>query len=208
MDAIYCYSYVEDAPSAEVLRRLVETRNTIATRKLHFFDGFPSKTGGCSALKSRCPSFVNMAKGGLYTVSLADLDKEPCAGALIRQWFKIPDKQPISLPKELIFRVAIREIESWIIADHNAWARFIGIPASNFSVTPDELRDPKLHLLNVIKRKGRKKFHKDMLPRGTASIGPLYNEKMCEFIQNKWNPERAQKNSPSLKRAIHAINNI
>ncbi len=208
MDAIYCYSYVEDDPSAEVLRRLVAARNTTATRKLLFFDGFPTKTGGCPALKRRCPSFFHMAKGGLYTVSLADLDNERCAGALIRKWFGIPDKHPISFPKELTFRVAIREIESWIIADHDAWAKFIGIPAINFSVTPDELRDPKLHLLNVIRSKGRKKFHKDMLPRGTASIGPLYNEIMCEFIQNKWNPERAQENSPSLKRAIHAINEI
>jgi len=208
MEAIYCYSYVEDALSAEVARRLVAERNASAVRKLLFFDGFPTVTGGYSALEKKCPAFLNMAKGGLYTVSLTDLDTRACAGALIRQWFAIPDAQPIILPKQVVFRVAIREVESWIIADRDAWAEYIEIAASNFANAPDDLPDPKLHLLNVIRKKGRKKYHKDMLPTGTASIGPGYNDVLCEFVQQQWSPVRASGHSPSLTRAINALNKV
>ncbi len=208
MEDIYCYSYVEDAPSADVVRKLVAERNISAAYKLLFFDGFPTVTGGNIALKKKCPSFLNMAKGGLYTVSLTDLDTRPCAAALIRQWFSIPDEQPIELPKQVVFRVAIREVESWIMADRDAWAEHVKIPADNFSAAPDELPDPKLHLLNVIRKKGRKRYRKEMLPTRTASIGPGYNDVLCEFVQHHWNPLRASANSPSLERAIKAFRDI
>jgi len=92
------------------------------------------------------------------------------------------------------------------MADRGAFARFLGIPVANFSSKPDRLEDPKQHLLNVLRQKGQKRWHKEMLPqRPTAVIGPLYNEKLCGFIENKWNPARARKNSPSLSRAIDAL---
>ena len=208
MDDIYCYSYVEDAPSAEVARKLVAERNASVAHKLLFFNGFPAMTGGCGALEKKCPAFLNMAKGGLYTVSLTDLDTRACAGALIREWFGISNAQSIALPKQVVFRVAIREVESWIMADRQAWAEYIGIPVGNFAVAPDDLPDPKLHLLNVIRKKGRKKRHREMLPTGTASIGPGYNDVLCEFVQQHWSPVRASAHSPSLKRAIKAVNKV
>jgi hypothetical protein len=149
-----------------------------------------------------------MANGGQYTLALTDLDTRACAGALIRQWFSIPAGQPIALPKEVVFSVAVREIESWIIADRTAWAKFIGIAAANFASTPDDLDDPKQHLLNVIRNKGRKKRHRDMLPTGTASIGPGYNDVLCEFVQQHWSPARASAHSPSLRRAITALHQV
>jgi hypothetical protein len=205
MAEIYCYSYVEDAPSAEVACKLVAERNASAAHRLLFFDGFPFVTGGCSALAKKCPAFLNMAKEGLYTLTLTDLDTRPCAGALIRQWFAIPAAQPIALPKEVVFRVAVREVESWIIADIDAWAAYIEIAAANFSGAPDTLPDPKQHLLNVVRKKGRKNYHKDMIPAGTASIGPGYNDVLCEFVREHWSPARASAQSPSLKRAIMAL---
>jgi len=210
MEDIYCYSYVEDAPSAEVARTLVAERNAICAHKLVFFAGFPALTGGWSALREKCPCFLNMAKGGLYTVSITDLDTRACAAALIRDWFAIPPAEALILPKEVVFRVAIREVESWIIADVKAWADYIGIPRGNFSTAPDELSDPKLHLLDVVRRKGRKSCHKGMLPRpdGTASIGPEYNNVLCEFVRTHWSPTRASAHSPSLRRSINALNNI
>jgi len=208
MGDIYCYSYVEDAPSAVVTRKLVASRNVSAADKLVFFEGFPAVTGGCTALERKCSSFVNMAKGGLYTVSLADLDTFACAPALIRQWFAIPYAQPIALPKEIVFRVAIREVESWIIADREAWAEYIEIAAGNFAAAPDDHPDPKLHLLSVIRKKGRRKYHKEMLPAGTASIGPRYNDVLCEFVEQHWSPDRASAHSPSLRRAIKAMNRV
>ncbi len=146
-----------------------------------------------------------MAKTGIYTFIITDLDNRRCAGMMIREWFSIPSPQPISLPMELLFRIAVREVESWILADRKAWAKYIKIPVDNWPRTPDQLADPKQYLLNVIRSKGRKKAHKEMLPLGTAHIGPRYNEILSEFIASQWSPPRAAALSPSLKRSIDAL---
>lgn len=99
----------------------------------------------------------------------------------------------------------MREVESWILADHAAWAEYIGIAEANFSKFPDQLDDPKEHLLNVIRRKGNTRTHREMLPGNKAYIGPRYNEVLCDFVDSIWNPERAEKNSPSLARALSAL---
>lgn len=187
---------------------MVAQRNATAAQKLLFVEGFPGITGGCSKLEEKCPAFINMAKGGIYSVTLTDLDTHPCPGGLIRRWFGIPRNRPIALPREIIFRIAVREVEAWIIADRHSWAEYIGIAAGHFADAPDELPDPKLHLLNVVRKKGRKKVHKDMLPRGTASIGPSYNEVLCNFVQRYWSPVRAAEHSPSLGRAINALSKV
>ncbi len=202
MATIYCYSFVEDEPSAAVVRRLVSTRNAQAKNQLIFHPGFPAIMNGCSEIRKKCHSFIKMAKAGLYTLTLTDLDSAACAGELIRTWFQIPK---IALPKEVIFRVAVREIESWILADHIALSRYIQIAAANFSSDPDTLKDPKQHLLGIVRKKGKRKIHKEMLPEGSASIGPRYNEVLCDFVRTTWCPNRAARRSPSLDRAIKAL---
>lgn len=205
MEDVYCFSYVEDAPSAAVAHKLVATRNAQMEHSLVFRNGFPAVMGGYGAIKSNCEAFLKMAKGGIHSFILTDLDTAECACSLIRSRFSIPNNDDVVLPPQCIFRVAVREVESWIIADHEAWAAFIGIPAANFSTQPDQLDDPKRHLLNVIRRKGRKKIHREMLPHGAAQIGPRYNEILCDFVDSSWEPERAAKSSPSLDRAFKAL---
>lgn len=205
MEDIYCFSYVEDAPSAAVAQKLVATRNAKMENALIFRSGFPAIKGGYGAIKSNCEAFLKMTKSGIHSFILTDLDKAECACSLIRRWFSIPDNNDVILPPECIFRVAVKEVESWIIADHEAWGAFIGIPPANFSTQPDQLDDPKGHILSVIRRKGRKKIHREMLPQGAAQIGPRYNDILCDFVENLWEPERAAKRSPSLDRALKAL---
>ena len=202
---LYCYSFVEDSPSAAVAQKLVTVRNALSESRLIFIDGFPAVMGGLNAIKERCGAFLNMAQASIYTFVITDLDTGECACTLIRDWFEIPTNEQVSLPNEVIFRVAVREVESWILADRAAWARHIGIPAANFTTDPDSLDDPKLYLLSIIQRKGRKRIHREMLPFGTAHIGPRYNEVLCDFVTDKWSPERAARKSPSLDRALKAL---
>lgn len=205
MNDVYCFAYVEDAPSAAVMIKLVETRNAQLEHKLIFRNGFPSIMRGYGAIKKKCQAFLNMAFAGSHTFILTDLDTAESACNLIRDWFAIPQGNPTNLPPQCIFRIAVREIESWILADHTAWAEYIGIPAANFSKHPEQLDHPKEHLLNVIRKKGNTKIHREMLPKESAHIGPQYNDVMCKFIENLWMPERAAENSPSLKRALGAL---
>jgi hypothetical protein len=207
MADMYCYSYVEDQPSAEVARKIVDARNLLCDNSLLFRDGFPSVLGGSGGIKKKAPSFLEMARGGLYTFILTDLDSEECPPTLIRKWFPTVG-DPALLPKETVFRVAVREVEAWILADRDAFAKFMGIPKANFPEFPDDLDDPKQHLLGVLRRKGRKKRHREMLPRGNAHIGPGYNAEICRFIEKKWSPLRAAAKSPSLRRAIEALKRL
>ncbi|MCF6287015.1 MAG: DUF4276 family protein [Candidatus Hydrogenedentes bacterium] len=210
MDDIYCYAFVEDAPSKEVVVKLLEHRNesSSSSRRLCFVQGFPSVMHGSGNLRKKCPSILEMAKGGTPVICLVDLDATSCAGVLLADWFSIQKGRKPAFPDGLVFRVAVREVEAWIMADVRAWSSYIGIPAANFSNAPDELSDPKQYLLNVIRKKGKKKIHAEMLPQGTAHVGPCYNEVLCKFVQTKWSPSRAAEHSPSLGRAIQSLQRL
>ncbi len=200
------YAYVEDPPSEAVARRLVAHVNQTSTVRFTFKDGFPSIEHGFGNIRKKVPALIKMAKKGQSSLVITDLDTTPCPPDLLREWAGLPKPRPLALPKRLIFRVAIREIESWIMADRDAFARFMGIPKANFAPLPEQLSDPKQHLLNVLRSKGRKKWHKEMLPKGPlAAIGPRYNEKLCEFVVDEWEPGRAKNVAPSLERAIRAF---
>lgn len=204
MPDIHCYSYVEDQPSAEAVKKIVKVRNDKCDNTIFFRRGFPAIMKGSGNIRKNAPSFLKMAQNGLYTFTITDLDTTECVPELIQNWFYQGSKS-VALPKEVIFRVAIREIESWIIADRSAFAKFIEIPRANFPKCPDDLPDSKQYLLSLIRKKGRKKWHKEMLPKGSAHIGPRYNEVLCDFVRNHWAPNRAADNSPSLKRTLTSL---
>ena len=205
MEDIYCYSFVEDMPSAEVAKKLVLQRNAESSNSVIFRSGFPAVTKGYGKIKSMAPALLNMARAGSCTFTLVDLDQANCAPDLIKGWF-FSGKSIRPFPREVVFRIAVREVESWIMADRNPLAKFLGIPIANFPKYPDELSDPKHVLLNVVRQKGRKKWHREMLPLSpSAQIGPRYNEKICEFVTKYWSPDRASASSPSLSRAIESL---
>ena len=43
----------------------------------------------------------------------------------------------------MIFRIAVREVESWIIADKEGIAEFLNVAVANFTDLPDNISDPK-----------------------------------------------------------------
>lgn len=197
-----CYCFVEDEPTAAVARRLLVHRNHACNTRLVFMDGFPQVMGGFGKLKSKMNAFTNMTRAGIPVFVIADLDTTPCPPALLRSW--LPKSSP--MPPEFLLRVAVRQVESWVLADRDSLARFLGIPVANFPGQPDRLDDSKRALLDLIGRKGRRKWHQEMLPQSrTASIGPRYNERISVFLSNHWDPERASSRSPSLARAIKAL---
>ena len=206
MADIYCFSFVEDEPSGEVLRKLVEAQNAASkSSRILFREGFPSVVGGYGQIKKRAKNLLEMARSELRTLVLTDLDREECAPTLIRKWFAVAPGQPIELPCQLSFRVAVREVEAWLLADRDAIARFLNISVANFPRTPDDLDDPKQELLNIIRRRGHRSLCQDMLPSRTAHVGARYNQRLCKYVVDKWKPERAALNSPSLQRATEAL---
>lgn len=171
---------------------------------LEFYQGFPENKRGCGNLKKLIPAICNMAKANLHTFILTDLDSTECAPELIRQWFNIREKTP-KIPDHILFRVAKREVEAWLLADGKGLSSFLEIPATNFPTEPDTIEDPKQCLLNIIRSKGRKKFHREMLPEKNAHVGPEYNVRLCQFVQKEWNITIAREKSESLSRTVTAL---
>jgi hypothetical protein len=102
----------------------------------------------------------------------------------------------------MCFRVAVRELESWLLADTEALAGFLGIRKILIPPGPDLLDDPKQVLVSLGARARRADIRGDLVPRPASgrSIGPGYTSRMLEFVQDHWSPAVAEINSDSLRR--------
>jgi len=129
---------------------------------------------------------------------LTDLDREKCPTALINRW-----TGGTALPHNFCFRVAVREIEAWLLADRVAFAEFMGISAGKIDRNPEAIGDPKMYILNLA-RNGKRTIRDDLLPHPNtaASQGFGYNQRLCHFVSRDWSPSRASEVSRSLKKAI------
>ena len=161
---------------------------------------------GKSYLRERIDGYNRAARFWPWIV-LVDLDHEECAPSLCREWLPTP-------AEGMCFRVAVREIESWLLADRAGIAAFLGVPASRVPSVVDDLDDPKQTLVDLARRSRRRAIREDMAPRHGSglSIGPAYTSRMMEFVgvegPNRWRPDVAAQASPSLSRCINALEQL
>jgi len=191
---IYCTSVYEDEVTHQVMLKIYD-----------FFKGHISELRGIPCrgkgkIKKQIRAYNNAAQYGYYFV-ITDLDNEyDCAPLLIKDWL------PINCTSRLIFRVAIHEIESWLLADKQNFAAFFSISKSLIPLNPDNIADPKQTVIKLAKRSRRRDIREAIVPIDDyASIGPGYNTKFQNFIQNSWDINSARRNSPSLDRAIKSL---
>jgi hypothetical protein len=106
-----------------------------------------------------------------------------------------------TLLDRLLFRGAVREVESWLLADHEGIRQLMGSRIGRLPSDPDEVRDPKANLL-VVARQATRSVREDLLrERGrTSKQGVGYDQRLISFIYSTWNPDRAASRSPSLQR--------
>lgn len=182
---------VEDALSEAIIRQIIRQS------KRDFIVGTCYNRRGYGYLKKTIRGFNNAAKGTPYLV-LTDLDKNECPLGLIEKWLPHP-KHP-----NLLFRIAVREVESWVLGDRAAFAKFLGIKQELIPQDVDGLEDPKKKLIDLA-RKSRKRGGIVPAKGSTAKIGPDYNGQLIDFVTNYWQVEVAALSSPSLKRAYDAI---
>lgn len=185
---------VEDALSESALRQLLHQSGR------PFAVGTCYCRGGFGYLKTKIAGFNNAAKGVPFLM-LTDLDQEECAPSLINAWLSKPQHH------NLLFRVAVRSVESWLLAHRSACAQFLGISEKKIPAHPDELDQPKQVLIRLAAQSPRKNLREALVPRpgSTARMGPDYNGRLSTFIDNYWKAGEAVKHSPSLLRAFEAI---
>jgi hypothetical protein len=110
----------------------------------------------------------------------------------------------------MCFRVAVREIEAWLLADGKRLARFLNISTALIPPDPESLTDPKQTLLGLVRRTRQTTLKRLMLPQpGTSGrVGPGYVRGILGFLNHKtypWRPQVAAQNAESLRRCIRAL---
>lgn len=193
---------VEDELSEHLLRA------TIAQTGRPMLVGAVHGRQGNGYLKRMLPAFQNAARGLAWLV-MTDLDDRPCAPELIEDWFgcRIDDYAAHRHPN-LIFRVAVRESESWVMADRDAFADFLGIPTQSIPTEIDTVVDAKKCLLDLARTSRKRDLKDDLVPRpgDKRTIGPDYNGRLADFVHSSWRASRAKTASPSFHRAFSALN--
>lgn len=131
-----------------------------------------------------------------------DLDSE-CAPPLRGEW--VPDPAPY-----LCFRVAVREIESWLMADAESLAAIMSVAHSRIPTDPEHLQEPKAEMVNLARHSRRREIREDMVPREGSgrSVGPAYTSRLVEYVETRWRPEVATRRANSLERAIMCLKRI
>lgn len=142
---------------------------------------------------------LNRTAASVPVLLLADLDRPlPCPPDLIASWLSAPAQ------RLLLFRIAVMEIESWVLADRGRFASFLSVPDHRIPANTDEIPQPKEFIVNLARRSRRKDIREDLVPApgSTSSVGPAYNPRLAVFVDETWNPVTASEASPSLARAV------
>lgn len=150
----------------------------------------------------------NRAAKFLPWLVVVDLDQDAdCAPDFVQA--KLP-----SPSSGMCFRVAVRAIEAWLLADVEHFAAFLQVPKTKFPANPDTELNPKISLINLVRQHSRRKsIQEDIVPRegSGGSVGPGYVGRLIEFVKVPklgWQPEVALNHSDSLQRCVEALRTL
>ncbi len=197
MNEILINLVVEDVLSATVAQAMLKSSER------PFLVATVRNERGFGAIKTKIRKFNQAAQWMPYLV-ITDLDNHPCPVTMVNEWIATPRHN------NLIFRVAVREIEAWLLADRENIARFLQISSAQIDRSPETLHDPKAALIQAVKKHSRSRsIRTDIVPIGaTSSIGPNYNGRLSEFTMKHWDVNLARTNAPSLDRAMRSLENF
>ena len=159
--------------------------------------------GGKAAIDIKLAAYNKAAARQAWFV-LRDLDHdELCAGTLVGNLLPQP-------AAGMCFRLAVREVEAWLLADRDRIAAYLGVSPARVPRDPDSLDDPKKTLVDLGRRSRRRDVRHDMVPPdgSTARVGPGYRARVTEFSSSVWRPDVAATASPSLFRCLAALKRL
>jgi hypothetical protein len=180
---------VESGLDAAVLSRLaMEAGLTLA--------GPPRIKGGKPALLEKLASYNYAAQFTPWLV-LIDLDHDAdCAPTARELWLPRPAPR-------MCFRIVVKEIEAWLMADRQGLAQFLGVAEPHIPRDPEQERDPKQKMLQLAAKSSRREIREALSPQSKLQrVGPGYNPRLSEFVEKHWNPRAAAEHSDSLRRCM------
>lgn len=195
---LYVSGAVEGPSDESVLRRIVEARGALVHR-VQVQNSKPN-------LRRALPGYNLAARWSAWLV-LVDLDQSfECAKALVDNWLPAPSRH-------MRFRVVVRQIEAWLLADRERFAQFFAVKRSAVPAAPDTLPDAKATVLALAGSSRRAAIRQDMTPRPGSGrrVGPAYSSRLIDFASNPsegWRLEVAASRSPSLARCVSRLDEL
>lgn len=154
-------------------------------------------------LRDRIGGYNNAARHAPWLV-LVDLDTEgDCAPPMCAAW--LPHPAP-----RMCFRVAVRAVEAWLMADPERLAPFIGTARSKVPATPETLEHPKHTMVGLARLSRRREVRQDMVPRhgSLRTEGPAYTARLMEYAADHWRPDVAAERADSLRRTLACLRRL
>ncbi len=157
---------------------------------------------GSGNFDKKISGYNNAAKYSPW-LALRDLDDEECPPILCEKLLPKP-------AKHMIFRIAVREIEAWLLADRVAFAKFIGVNKNKIPENPESIDDPKRFVIELAKKSRNQSIKDDLIPtpKGMRKVGPAYASRIAEFALSYWDPDIAAQNCSSLKKCMLRLNEL
>lgn len=158
---------------------------------------------GKGYIQEKIRSF-NQAAHVMPWLVLVDLDNSPtCAPTMRRIWLPEP-------ASNMCFRVAVREIEAWLLADREEAAAFLGVSPARIPSIPESENDPKRVIVDLAARSRRRGIQDDMTPRPGSgrAVGPAYDDRLVEFVEKHWRPDVAAEAADSLRRCLVCLRRL
>ncbi|MGE0875350.1 MAG: hypothetical protein AB7O31_11840 [Burkholderiales bacterium] len=148
---------------------------------------------GVGYVEAKLAGFNRSAKGSRYLAMVDLMDTaNACAPDVVRTW--LPHPEPM-----MLFRVVVREIESWLLADVEGMSEFLGVAPVRFVAQPESIQDPKQMLVNITRHSRSKGTRNSIVPdnRSTATVGPRYNAEMIRFVLEVYKFSNSPTDGPS-----------
>ena len=183
---------IEGLSDAAVVRRLVRHGGHLV--------GVVHDCRGKGGLGNRLGGFNSAARYAPWFV-VRDLNSDyACAPLLLQGLLPNPARY-------MMLRVAVREIEAWLLGDRKGIARYLAISEDLIPTDPESEPDPKQLLVNLARRSRRRDLVADIVPAvGTTSLlGPGYISRISEFAESHWDVDAAANVTPSLASALRAL---
>lgn len=160
---------------------------------------------GKDNLRQRLRAYNNAAQYSPWFV-LTDLDDEECAPPLRHRL--LPEAAP-----NMCLRIAVREVESWLMADRSRLASFLHVSEARVPVNPEAVPDPKETMVNLARQSRLRAIREDMVPRPGSGrpTGPAYASRLIEFVSDPrrgWRCGRAATRADSLRRCLACLKSL
>lgn len=146
----------------------------------------------------------NRAAKHTYWFVMVDLDHDAdCVIAFLQSTLHSPSSG-------MHFRVVVRELEAWLLADRAAFAKFFDVSPAKLPMQPELEANPKQTLINCVASSRKKSIREAIVPRpnSDASVGPLYSSTIRDYVRLAWRPNIASLSSRSLAGAMRTIDAI